>query len=169
MRVPFVHFKTNYLRMKITDCHTIKDALLLCIEQEQQSYESYSVQAKRTINVHKKSVWEQLANDELRHQTMLTSLLNNDNFIANLYKTGIVPSQLDFIEIDHSSSVKSIIQNAINSEIEAHNEYKDIALHTNTGELQNLFLLLSTEELNHKRALEFELEAFNNHFGSMPD
>ncbi|MBP1641212.1 MAG: Rubrerythrin [Bacteroidetes bacterium] len=144
--------------MNITQCHTVKDALLFCIEQEQLSFESYRTQSQATINVIKKSMWDQLANDELRHRTLLTSLLDQTNFISQKYVASIASTPIEFIEIDSTSSSRSIIQNAINSEIEAHNEYLDIAQHAPSEEIRQLFLVLSQEEMNHKRTLEIELE-----------
>lgn len=144
--------------MNITQCHTVKDALLLCIEQEQLSFESYRAQAQRTINAVKKNIWDQLANDELRHRTLLTSLLDQTSFIFQEYTTSIVCTPIGFIEIDPTSSFRSIIQNAINSEIEAYNEYQNIAKHAPSEEIRQLFLVLSQEEMNHKRVLELELE-----------
>ncbi len=144
--------------MNITQCHTVKDALLLCIEQEQLSFESYRAQAQKTVNVSRKSIWNQLANDELRHRTLLTSLLDQANFTFQKYTTNIVATHIEFIDVDSASSSRSIIQNAINSEIEAHNEYRNIAQHAPSEEIRQLFLVLSQEEMNHKRVLELELE-----------
>jgi rubrerythrin len=144
--------------MNITQCHTVKDALLLCIEQEQLSFENYRAQAQRTINVFKKNIWDQLANDELRHRTLLTSLLDRTDFISQKYTTNVVFTPIELIEIDPAFSFRSIIQNAINSEIEAYNEYLDIAQHAHSEEIRQLFLILSQEEMNHKRVLELELE-----------
>lgn len=144
--------------MNITQCHTVKDALLLCIEQEQLSFESYRTQAQGTINVSKKNIWNQLANDELRHRILLTSLLDQTNFISQKYTASMASIPIAFIEVDPTSFSRSIIQNAINSEIEAYNEYQDIAQHAPSEEIRQLFLVLSQEEMNHKRVLELELE-----------
>jgi rubrerythrin len=137
---------------------TIREALAYCIDQEHLSYEQYSRYAKRTLNLRQKSIWEQLANDELRHKALLSSLLDNHQFLSMVYATDTNLPRLDIYEIEKPvNPVKEIFMRAINAEIEAYNGYRDIAQQSSATEMKNLFHLLSQEELVHKQALEEEL------------
>jgi|GEM_PF-3196534 Uncharacterized conserved protein len=144
--------------MKTTPRTTVQEALSMCIEKEQESHEQYSNHAKRTLNLHHRSIWELLANDELRHKTLLTSLLDNHQFISQTYISDTKLRRLNSLAMEKPvNPVKEIFIQAINAEIEAYNEYYDIAQQTKTTDLRNLFLVLSQEELSHKLILEEEL------------
>jgi rubrerythrin len=144
--------------MKTTDQTTIQDALAMCIEMEQESHEQYSNHAKRTLNLHQKSIWELLANDELRHKSLLTTLSNRLELISEAYIPDANPARLNLLIIEKPiNPIKEIFIKAINTEIEAYNTYRDIAEQAQTSDIRNLFLILSQEELNHKLILEEEL------------
>ncbi|MDP4202996.1 MAG: hypothetical protein Q8861_09885 [Bacteroidota bacterium] len=144
--------------MNPKEFQTIREALSYCIDQEHLSYEQYSRNAKRTLNLHQKSIWEQLANDELRHKALLSSLLENHQFLSMSYSPDATPGNLEFLQIEKPvNPVKEIFMKAINAEIEAYYGYRDIAQQSSETEMKNLFHLLSQEELVHKQALEEEL------------
>jgi len=144
--------------MNTTAHITIQDALAMCIEKEQESHEQYSNHAKRTLNLHQKSIWELLANDELRHKSLLTALSNRLELISQAYISDNNPDRINPLTMEKPiNPIKEIFVKAINTEIETYNIYRDIAEQAQTSDIRNLFLILSQEELNHKLILEEEL------------
>lgn len=144
--------------MKKTEFSTLKEAILYCIERENLSYKEYSNYAINSINVSRKMTWQQLANDELRHRTLLTALLKKCE-ILNLIKPGmLIPKLSPVAPVESLYSIKGILQHALNCEIESYNAYFELASKISEPEIHQLFTLLSEEELAHKYMLEIELK-----------
>lgn len=145
----------------ITDT-TLQDALSMCIEQEQKSFEYYNNEAKKTVNLNQKAVWEQLAYDELKHKSLLVALMQSPQILNSTLHPQANSNPIELIPVSATPQNKKIIQTAINAEIEAYNYYCAIVPQSPSNEIQQLFILLSQEELSHKKLLENELENFKN-------
>jgi rubrerythrin len=146
--------------MIIYNFNTIKDAIHFLIEDEQTSFERYHKLSKKAVNIHIKTIWKQLANDELRHKETLIEILNNAKLIANIYNENENIESLPLIEIDATAKkAKQIFQAACNFEIAAYNHYIDVAKQTPDPLIQTLFLSIANEELEHKAMLEVELQS----------
>lgn len=148
------------ITMIIYNFNTLRDAILFLITDEQASFDYYHKLSKKSVNIHIKTVWEQLANDELRHKATLIELLNNTEFIASVYNEKDNIESIPFIEIDTTAGkIKQIFQTACNLEIASYNHYINVAKQTPHPQIEQLFLSIANEELEHKAMLELELQS----------
>lgn len=140
--------------MKELYFNSLSDILQFAINEEKEAYQFYTQQARKTVDLELKLIWEQLATDEIKHKAQLSNILeleeNTQAFFSNL-------KMIDFekVEIPQKSfsGEEKIILQAVENENEAYFMYKNLADRVNDEKSKNILLTMANEELKHKMSL----------------
>ncbi len=138
---------------------SIKDVLSFAIAEEQDSHLYYKCQAKKAPKIELKVIWEQLANDEVRHAAILSELLEKVELgDESSFTKKDMP---DFVDVHipegNYSEMDLIIIDAIKKENEAYFMYKNLATKMIEEKHKDVLITLALEELKHKDDLHREL------------
>ncbi len=140
--------------------NSINEILSFAITEEHEAHLYYTTQAKKAQIVELRMIWQQLANDELRHESILSELLEkveggNESFFTNKDMPDYVA--VKFPENDYSE-VDLVIMEAIKKENDAYFMYKNLALKMNNEKHKDVLISMAHEELKHKETLLKELD-----------
>jgi rubrerythrin len=130
--------------------------LSMAIENEVEAYEFYLGVSQKVEDANLKSIFKELAEQELGHKDLLSSYLNNNarplSFIQIPdYK---VSETVAKPKLSMQMKPADAIALAMKNEEEAMNMYKDLADSSSDKEQKNLFMNLSNMEKSHKAQLE---------------
>jgi rubrerythrin len=130
--------------------------LSMAIENEVEAYEFYLGVSQKVEDANLKSIFKELAEQELGHKDLLSSYLNNNarplSFIQIPdYK---VSETVAKPKLSMQMKPADAIALAMKNEEEAMNMYKDLADSSSDKEQKNLFMNLSNKEKSHKAQLE---------------
>lgn len=133
------------------------DEILKCaIEREDTSYKVYSSIIDKIEDPGAKAMVSQLAEEELRHKTMLERL--DPSKLRDLHPQKIqdlkIAEYLKDRTITEVSSLQDVLIFAMKREKEAHELYTKLATVVSDPEVKKLLELLAQEELRHKRDVE---------------
>jgi rubrerythrin len=142
----------------------IRTIIQNAIRYEDESYELYTRGFKETKIQSAKTLFKKLAQEELKHKTMLKTLdiERLADIGKSLSKSFNVAEELQLTPLDEIKTVKDIFQVALKKEEQAFHRYDDIAKILPYGDMKKLFETLSKEEFKHK---EYVQEEYNKCFG----
>lgn len=132
------------------------DILSMAIENEVEAYEFYLGVYEKVSDPNIKSIFKELAEQELGHRDLLSSYLNND---AKPLSFSQVPDYKISETIDRpklSLSMKPVdaIALAMKNEEDAMRMYQNLADNSTDAEQKDLFMNLANMEKGHKAQLE---------------
>lgn len=138
---------------------SIKDVIAFAMSEEHDAHIYYTNQVKKAKSIELRMIWQQLANDEVRHEAILSDMLDKvEQNDEGSYSKKDMP---DYVEVQFPekeySEIDQIIIDAIKKENEAYFMYKNLALKMTEEKYQNVLITMAMEEFNHKEALYKEL------------
>ncbi|MDP4269470.1 MAG: ferritin family protein [Bacteroidota bacterium] len=139
--------------MKKITFDTISDVLRFAISEEQNAIRYYTQQAQSTTNYEKRTLWEQLATDEIRHKAILSNVREQE-LLGDKEINLII--DLDQTEIYHSeevSDLNEVIYEAIKAEEQACKMYLDLANITDNDHIKGVLITIASEEKAHRDSL----------------
>lgn len=143
--------------------HSINDVLQFAIEEEQKAIRTYSNKAQQTTSFEQRTLWEQLARDEMRHKAIITNILEQvreaDKKID--FNIELFPPSSPLIE-DDDSQYSEVIAEVISSEEQAYKMYTDLANLAENEEIKKILSTIASEEKIHKDILINELSIETN-------
>jgi rubrerythrin len=146
--------------METIDFISTDEIIRFAIKEESDASAYYAQQAKMTSIITLKMLWEQLSNDEIRHKTILSSLLEKmENGDKSLTFNSQDLNNLSLPKIpekEYSEEEKVIIQ-AIYKENDAFFMYKTLSENITNAVHKNILQTLAKEELKHCESLLIEL------------
>jgi Uncharacterized conserved protein len=133
--------------------NTIYDVLRFAISEEQSAIRYYTQQAQSTTNYETRTLWEQLATDEIRHKAILSNVLeqhllhNKDiNMVINI-------DPVDVYNSEEESDLNAVICEAIRAEEQACKMYNDLANITEDETIKRVLRTIASEEKAHRDSL----------------
>ncbi len=134
-----------------------KKILEMAINNEVEAYEFYIQAAAKSTPKHLKTVFAELAEEEMKHKKTLEGFLNNQalklnfNVAAPDYK---IAETIELPPLTSDMSFADGVALAIKKEQEAKEMYEQFAAATSNEAQKKVFLELATMELGHKVKLE---------------
>lgn len=140
----------------MADLKNYINILSMAIENEVEAYEFYLGVSQKVEDANIKSIFKELAEQELGHRDLLSSYLNNDARPLNFtqvpdYK---VSETVDRPKLSLQMKPVDAIALAMKNEEDAMQMYKDMADNSSDEEQKKLFMNLSNMEKGHKVQLE---------------
>lgn len=140
----------------MADLKNYLNILSMAIENEVEAYEFYLGVSQKVEDANIKSIFKELAEQELAHRDLLSSYLNNDARPLNFtqvpdYK---VSETVDRPKLSLQMKPVDAIALAMKNEEDAMQMYKDMADNSSDEEQKKLFMNLSNMEKGHKVQLE---------------
>ena len=140
----------------MADLKNYINILSMAIENEVEDYEFYLGVSQKVEDANIKSIFKELAEQELGHRDLLSSYLNNDARPLNFtqvpdYK---VSETVDRPKLSLQMKPVDAIALAMKNEEDAMQMYKDLADNSSDEEQKKLFMNLSNMEKGHKVQLE---------------
>jgi rubrerythrin len=140
----------------MADLKNYLNILSMAIENEVEAYEFYLGVSQKVEDANIKSIFKELAEQELGHRDLLSSYLNNDARPLNFtqvpdYK---VSETVDRPKLSLQMKPVDAIALAMKNEEDAMQMYKDMADNSSDEEQKKLFMNLSNMEKGHKVQLE---------------
>jgi rubrerythrin len=139
---------------------TFDEVLDFAIVQEKAAQQFYSKLAQEVQDPAVKEFYQQLTNEEKEHERRLWSLKGyafalREPDLRDLSESGY----LDAMPVPENVSLKEAVQFAIRKERSAEHLYTLLADLAQREELEELFRVLSGQELRHRQAFEKKLAA----------
>lgn len=140
----------------MADLKSYVNILSMAIENEVEAYEFYLGVSEKVEDPNIKSIFKELANEELEHRDLLSSYLNNDAqpLSFNQVPDYKVSETVDRPKLSLQMKPVDAIALAMKNEEDAMNMYKNLADSSTDAEQKNLFMNLSNMEKGHKAKLE---------------
>ncbi|NLV22773.1 MAG: ferritin family protein [Syntrophomonadaceae bacterium] len=140
----------------MADLNSYINILSMAIENEVEAYEFYLGVSQKVEDANIKSIFKELAEQELGHRDLLSSYLNNDTRPLNFAELPDYKVSETVAKPKLSLQMKPVdaIALAMKNEEEAMNMYKDLADSSTDAEQKKLFMNLSNMEKGHKAQLE---------------
>jgi len=138
---------------------TVNRILEIAIQKEIESQHLYNELSRKVTNDAAKDTLQQLSQQEQRHENVLEQyrqgkrkggILSGEQVID--YK---IAEHFDQPEISHDMQLKDIFLLAANREMHSHDLYLALAGLHPTGDTKRLLEELASQELEHKRKMEF--------------
>ncbi|KPU44268.1 rubrerythrin [Oxobacter pfennigii] len=133
-----------------------KDILKLAIENEVEAYEFYDYAVSKVKDANLKSIFEKLAEEELRHKKILEGFINNEDkpLRFNRPTNYKISETVETPKFSPDMKFADAIGLAMKKEEETMNMYKSFADISDDDGQKNIFLELSKMEEGHKTRLE---------------
>ncbi len=137
---------------------TIDDIVVFAIQKEIEAADFYQTAAENEDVKGTAAVLIEYAEEERKHEKMLTNLKNNKSKIAE-YKFEKIQDikRSDYLldlEFQKGMSYLEIMRLAMKREEKAHNLYEKLAQAAENTEQANIFTILAQEEAKHKNYFE---------------
>jgi rubrerythrin len=126
------------------------------INNEMEAYEFYSNIAQKARDTELKSIFSELANEEMRHKLQLESLLKNESRLVR-FKSGMlreITETEDLPILNSEMCFADGVALAMKKEEEAMTMYQQFAEASVDETQKNIFLQLSIMEQRHRDRLE---------------
>ena len=147
---------------------SFKSTLSMAINNEIEAYEFYKYAANKSKDANLKTIFAELAEEELKHQHLLESFLKNG--IEKMHFQDSVDYKIsETIELPKLTTDMSYVDGialAMKKEEEAMKMYTKFAEASIDADLKNTFLQLAKMEKGHKLKLEtlYNNSAYNENF-----
>jgi rubrerythrin len=139
-----------------------KGILKMAINNEVEAYEFYKQAETKSKDGNLKSIFAELAGEEMKHKKTLEGFLNNEALELNFSVSGPdykIAESLELPKLTSDMSFSDGVALAIKKEQEAMDMYQQFADASINQAQKNTFLELAKMELGHKVKLE---ELYNN-------
>jgi rubrerythrin len=136
----------------------IRGALERALQIEEASYKMYISLSKEADSTPQRLLFEKLAIEELRHESLLKEYLRSGSIQAAREKARARFDRSSIVSAPLDSTIKEAILFAIKKELEAQIAYSEMARDTKDALAKGLFLELAEEEKGHERLLLEEYE-----------
>ena len=138
---------------------TVESVLKKAIKKEIEAQRLYQDLSRKMTDTTAKEAFGQLAQEEKGHEEMLRKYQRGEIKTGGLRKTALldyrVAEYLDQPAVTPDMELKDIFLLAANREKASHDFYLNLAIAHPEGEIKNLLERLATQELKHKRKVEF--------------
>ncbi len=138
---------------------TVESVLKKAIEKEIEAQHLYQGLSQKVSETAAKDAFIQLSEEEKGHEELLRKYQHGELGTGKLRKTSLldyrIAEYLDQPEITPDMALKDIFLLAANREKASHDFYVNLAAVHPEGEVKNLLERLATQELKHKRKVEF--------------
>ncbi len=138
------------------DASKYTKTLLLAVENEVEAYEFYKNAATKTADANLKSIFNELAGEELKHKVILESFINNNSkpLEFNDVQDYKISESVELPKLTTSMKYTDGIALAMKKEEEAMNMYNCFAEASTNNDQKETFLQLAKMEKGHKVKLE---------------
>ncbi|KPL03118.1 MAG: hypothetical protein AMJ90_03950 [candidate division Zixibacteria bacterium SM23_73_2] len=142
------------------DLSNFNEAIRFAIRKEQDSVTMYDTYANKVENPGAKRMFQELAQEEKKHKSLLEEVTQKD---VEEYKLTQIPD-LKISEYSEEEEFKpemnfqEALLLAIKKEENSHNLYNNLVNGTDNPQLKKLFQALAQEEAKHKLKLETEYD-----------
>ncbi|MEJ2048106.1 MAG: ferritin family protein [Dehalococcoidia bacterium] len=138
---------------------TVQSILKKAIEKEIESQNLYRDLSQRVTETAAKDAFVQLSKEEKGHEELLRKYQRSEIGTGSLRQTSLldykIAEHLDQPELTPDMSLKDTFLLAANREKASHDFYVNLAAAHPEGEVKNILERLATQELKHKRKVEF--------------
>jgi rubrerythrin len=138
---------------------TVQSILKKAIEKEIESQNLYRDLSQRVTETAAKDAFIQLSKEEKGHEELLRKYQRGEIGMGRLRQTSLldykIAEHLDQPELPPGMALKDIFLMAANREKASHDFYVNLAAVHPEGEVKNILERLATQELKHKRKVEF--------------
>jgi rubrerythrin len=138
---------------------TVQSILKKAIAKEIESQHLYQDLSRKVTETAAKDAFLQLSREEKGHEELLRKYQRGEISTGGLRKTSLIDYKiaeyLDQPEITPGMALKDTFLLAANREKASHYFYVNLAAVHPDGEVKNLLERLATQELKHKRKVEF--------------
>lgn len=133
-----------------------KKTLAMAVNNEVEAYEFYKSAAKKSVNVNLKSIFTELADEELKHKKLLEMFLNDQVKVMKFNETPDykISETVELPKLTAAMSFVDGIALAMKKEEEAMVSYNKFAAASVDQEQKDTFLQLAKMEQGHKAKLE---------------
>jgi len=139
------------------DLEKYKKVLKDAIQSEIEARTFYQQISKRIKDDHLQKLFESFAEEEAKHEKILTDILNQGKFDATYFdfkKDFHVSETIEMPEVNETMDLKSSIGLAMKNEEIAMKKYTKLAENCSDPDLKSVFLDLVAMESGHKRIME---------------
>jgi rubrerythrin len=139
------------------DLEKYKQVISYAIQNEIDAKAFYENVAKKIKDAYLKEVFEKFAREEAKHETILTSILNQkkmDISFFNFEKDFKVSETIEMPEVNADMDLKNAIGLAMKNEEIAMKNYTALAENCHNHELKAVFMNLAAMERDHKFKME---------------
>lgn len=139
------------------DLEKYKQVISDAIKGEIDAKHFYENISEKVKNVHLKEYFDELAQEEAKHEKILTRILNEqklDNTFFNFEKDYKVSETIQMPEVKANMDFKNAVSIAMKNEEIAMKKYTALAENCDDEELTAVFLDLASMERSHKFKLE---------------
>ena len=140
----------------------INDVLDFAIDQEQEAVDFYNNLASKLTNQEMSKVFEQYAQEEMKHKAKLLDIQSKGIFEVS--KEKIVDLKIADYTVNAKTSPNMTYQDALvlamGKEKAAFKLYSRLSEKAPGNELKNIFMMLAQEESKHKLRFEIEYDDF---------